>query len=59
MSRGCEVVDASAALTSALEAMRGRECSSAPVVSNGRLVGLLTLENVSELVMVNAALRQN
>lgn len=56
MSRECEAVDASAPVTSALEAMRGRECASVPVVAKGRLVGLLTLENVSELVMVNAAL---
>lgn len=56
MSRDCAPVDASVSLTSALEGMRGRECTSAPVVAGGRLVGLLTLENVSELVMVNTAL---
>jgi predicted transcriptional regulator len=56
MNRECEAVDAAAPLTAALESMRGRECASAPVVAQGRLVGLLTLENVSELLMVNAAL---
>jgi len=56
MSRECETIDASTTLTAALESMRGRGCASAPVVASGRLVGVLTLENVSELVMVNAAL---
>ncbi|HKX60899.1 MAG TPA: site-2 protease family protein [Verrucomicrobiae bacterium] len=55
MHRQCETVEASAPLTTALETMRERECASMPVVSHGGLVGLLTLENVSELVMVNAA----
>jgi len=59
MTRECEAVDASATLTTALEVMRGRECGSTPVLAEGRLVGLLTLENVSELVMVNTALRQS
>ena len=57
MSRDCETVDASAALVLTIEAMSARECASAPVVSQGQLVGLLTMENVSELVMVNAALK--
>jgi len=59
MSRNCETVEASTSLTSALEAMRGRECNTAAVMSGGLLKGLLTLENVSELVMVNAALKQS
>lgn len=59
MSRDCEAVDAATPLTSALESLRERECASAPVLSNGRLVGLLTLENVGELVMVNTALKQH
>jgi Zn-dependent protease len=58
MTRACEAVDAATPLTAAMEAMRGRECATAPVLSEGRLVGLLTLENVSELVMVNTALEQ-
>jgi hypothetical protein len=27
-----------------------------PVVAGGRIVGLLTLENISEMIMVNAAM---
>jgi CBS domain-containing protein len=56
MSRNCESVDASSPLAAALEAMRERECASIPVIDAGRLVGLLTVENVSELIMVNTAL---
>lgn len=59
MTRECEAVDATASLTAALEGLRGRECASAPVVSGGKLIGLLTLENVSELVMVNTALKKS
>jgi Zn-dependent protease len=55
MSRGCETVDESASLKSAVESMRERECTTMPVVAGGRVVGLLTLENISEMIMVNAA----
>lgn len=58
MTRECAAVDASAPLTSALESLRARECASTPVVSGGKLIGLLKLENVSELVMVNTAMKQ-
>ena len=57
MSHQCNAVDASTALSAALECLRASGCASAPVVENGRLVGLLTLENVSELMMINAALK--
>lgn len=55
MSRECPVVAASTLLTEALESMRARGCASAPVISEDRLVGVLTLENVSEVVMVSSA----
>jgi hypothetical protein len=29
-----------------------------PVVAGGRIVGLLTLENISEMIMVNAAMER-
>ena len=37
--------------------LRQGDCAAAPVVLDGQLMGLLTLENISELVMVNAALQ--
>jgi predicted transcriptional regulator len=38
--------------------MSQEQCSTVPVLKNGDLVGLLTLENVGELVMVASALEQ-
>jgi hypothetical protein len=35
--------------------MRENGCDSVAVTDGGRLVGLLTLENIGELVMVNRA----
>lgn len=34
-----------------------RQCATMPVVAGGRMVGLLTLENISEMIMVNAAMK--
>jgi Zn-dependent protease/CBS domain-containing protein len=56
MSRDCETVDEAASLKSAVESMRERHCATVPVVAGGRVVGLLTLENISEMIMVNAAM---
>ena len=36
--------------------MRARQSATMPVVAGGRMVGLLTLENISEMIMVNAAM---
>jgi Zn-dependent protease len=38
--------------------MNESQCSTVPVVKGGNLVGLLTLENVGEMVMVASALEQ-
>ncbi len=56
MSRECDTVDPGAALRSVVEDLSARGCSSIPVVEGGRIIGLLTLENISEILMVNAAL---
>lgn len=56
MCRECETVDEGAPLRGAVETMHARQCGTVPVVADGRIVGLLTLENTSELIMVNAAL---
>ena len=50
-----EPIDASWPLERALQAMRAGRHSAVPVVRRGELVGLLTLENVSELLMVQEA----
>jgi predicted transcriptional regulator len=38
--------------------MRDSGCSALPVVHDERLVGLITLENVGELMMINSALNR-
>jgi Zn-dependent protease len=58
MCRDCETVDEEAPLKGVVEAMHARQCATMPVVTGGRIVGLLTLENVSEMIMVHAAMAQ-
>jgi Zn-dependent protease/predicted transcriptional regulator len=56
MCRDCKPVEASAILTRTLEAMRANQCAAIPVTEGGKIVGLLTLENIGEVVMIHAAL---
>jgi predicted transcriptional regulator len=48
--------DPGAPLDKVFRQMNARNSSTVPVVEEGRLVGLLTLENVGELIMVSSAL---
>jgi Zn-dependent protease/predicted transcriptional regulator len=50
-----EPIDASWPLERAVQVMRAGRHSAVPVTMRGQLVGLLTLENVSELLMVQEA----
>lgn len=52
----CEPVNDSASLTRTVESMHETKCGTLPVMQAGRMVGLLTLENVSETIMINTAL---
>ena len=56
MCRECDSVEASDSLNLTVESMAKKSCSTLPVMQAGRVVGLLTLENVSEMIMVNAAM---
>jgi Zn-dependent protease len=56
-SAECFTVDAEAMLDEALTRMQQANCSTVPVVRDDALVGLLTLENVGELMMVSSALK--
>ncbi len=58
MGRGCDVVKETDPLRSVVESMHARQCSSIPVVRDSQIVGLLTLENISEMIMVNSALEK-
>jgi len=53
-----EAVEASAPLQEVLQRMREQARSALPVVQDGRLVGLLTLENVGDLLVVRDALHR-
>ena len=44
-------------LSGALTRMRESEHSLMPVVRGGRVIGIVTLENIAELMMVHGALR--
>lgn len=58
MCRECETVEDAASLKDVVESMHSKQCGTIPVVQGGRLVGLLTLENISEMIMINAALER-
>lgn len=47
-----------APLDEVFQQMNAENCTTVPVEENGRLVGLLTLENVGELIMVSSALQK-
>ena len=59
MCRRCESVDIAESLTPIVELMRQKDCGTVPVTQGGRIVGLLTLENIGEMIMINTALEQN
>lgn len=58
MGPACRPVDAGAPLEEALERMQEAACPLLPVTHAGRLVGILTLENVGELMMLSNAMRR-
>ncbi|HET6567634.1 MAG TPA: site-2 protease family protein [Rhodothermales bacterium] len=59
VSPNCFVIEDTASLDDAFVQMQMGECTSVPVVRDSRIVGLLTLENVGELMMVSSALRRD
>lgn len=56
MWRECGLVNETDLLTTTLESMGRNQWATLPVMRGERIVGLLTLENIGELIMVNAAL---
>ena len=55
MRKDCSPVEDTEMLEGAFQRMRAANCPTLPVVRGGRLVGVVTLENVGELMMVNSA----
>ena len=58
MQRDFESADRSETAESAVARLQEGRCPALPVVQQGRLVGVLTAENVSEFLMIKAALRR-
>ncbi len=56
MRRDFQTVDSSEMLETAFTRLQSCECHTLPVERNGRLVGLLTMDNVGEFIMIQAAL---
>jgi Zn-dependent protease/CBS domain-containing protein len=58
LPRDVQLADAGEPLEDVLRRMREHRRSALPVVTDGRLVGVVTLENVSELLLVKEALER-
>ncbi len=58
MRRDFEIADANEMLEPAFARLQSCGCHTMPVTYNGRLVGLLTTENIGEFLMIQSALRQ-
>jgi predicted transcriptional regulator len=59
MCRESESVEPAAPLRRTMESMQARHCASVSVVQDDRIVGLLTMEHISEMIMINAALEHS
>jgi Zn-dependent protease/CBS domain-containing protein len=58
MQAGCATADASEMLESVLARIQSRACHTVPVVEHGALVGLVTMDNIGEFLMIQAAERR-
>jgi CBS domain-containing protein len=58
VEKGCFVVEDTTMLEEVFSHMSQYQCSTVPVVRSGSIVGLLTLENVGELLMISSALKK-
>jgi CBS-domain-containing membrane protein len=58
MKRDVELADSHDMLERALAQLHACNCRSLPVQHDGRLVGMLTVDNVGEFLMVQSALRR-
>ncbi len=59
MQARCATVEDTEMLSSTFERMRESASSTLPVIHDGQFVGMITLENVGELMMINSALRSS
>jgi Zn-dependent protease len=59
MKRDCPTADTSEMLETVLARVRGRDCHTVPIMERGVLVGLVTMDNVGEFLMIQAAERKS
>ena len=59
MKRECATADASEMLEAVLARLQGRDCRTMPVTERGALIGLVTMDNVGEFLMIQAAERKS
>ena len=55
---GCQVLSETDELERCYNLLRQNGCTSLPVVRDGRLIGMVTLENLHDWMLIQAALRQ-
>jgi Zn-dependent protease len=56
MQRDFQVIDSTDMLEGVMERLQACACHTLPVMHDGQLVGLVTMDNVGEFVMIHAAL---
>jgi CBS domain-containing protein len=56
MQREFQIADSSDMLEAAMARLQACACRTLPVVHEGRLVGLVTMDNIGEFVLIHAAL---
>ena len=56
--RECPTAEASEMLETVLGRLQGRDCHTIPVLEHGALIGLVTMDNVGEFLMIQAAERK-
>jgi Zn-dependent protease len=56
--RACPTAQASEMLEAVLARLQGRDCHTIPVLEHGALIGLVTMDNVGEFFMIQAAERR-
>lgn len=59
MRRDCQMADSHDMLEKALALFHEANCRSLPVEHDGKLVGMLTMDNVGEFLMIQSALRRS
>lgn len=59
MERKCPTAEAGEMLDAVLARTQGLGCHTVPITDHGALIGLLTMDNVGEFLMIQAAERKN